>query len=156
MPELPVIQPTLELSAPLLEYLARRMRTEMESEMAKFGVRPRHLIALTILRQLGEASQADLATALNIDRTNLVGLLNELEAERLIERRRAPEDRRRHTVVLTDEGAQELQRIEKALAGVEDEVLAALDHDQRVALHALLSQASAANAANACVFPDSP
>jgi MarR family transcriptional regulator, lower aerobic nicotinate degradation pathway regulator len=150
VPELPVIQPTLQLSAPLLEYLARRMRTEMESEIAKFGLRSRHLIALTILRQVGESSQAELASALDIDRTNLVGLLNDLEGEGLVERRRSPEDRRRHTVTLTSRGTRRLQKMEKALAAVEERVLSALDHDQRITLHALLQRAAASNAAGAC------
>lgn len=39
-----------------------------------------------------------------MDGTNVVGLLNDLEKERLIERRRSTEDRRRHVVELTDAG----------------------------------------------------
>ena len=49
----------------------------------------------------GVTGQQELATELGVDRTNLVGLLNELEAEGLILRRRAAEDRRRHIVELT-------------------------------------------------------
>jgi MarR family transcriptional regulator, lower aerobic nicotinate degradation pathway regulator len=154
MTDLPVVQPGMELSAPLLEYLARRMRSEMESEMARFEVRPRHLIALTIIRRLGGPSQADLATALDVDRTNLVGLLNDLETEGFLERRRDPADRRRHTVHLTDDGGRRLATIEKALAGVEEQVLSALDHDERVTLHTLLSKAASANAAGACAPPE--
>jgi DNA-binding MarR family transcriptional regulator len=134
-----------QLSAPLLEYLARRMRTEMESELDGFGLRARHLLALTVLRELGESSQANLAETLRLDRTNLVGLLNELEAEGLIERLRSPADRRRHTVVLTAVGADRLEEIERVLGGVEEDVLAALDPDQRATLHELLQQATANN-----------
>jgi DNA-binding MarR family transcriptional regulator len=77
-----------------------------------------------------------------MDGTNVVGLLNELEAEKLIERRRSPEDRRRHVVELTDAGAQQLAKAERALAAVEDEVLGALDENQRETLHTLLLQAA--------------
>jgi len=132
-----------QLSAPLLEYLARRMRTAMESELDGFELRARHLIALTLLREMGESSQTDLAGTLRLDRTNLVGLLNELEAAGLIERRRSPEDRRRHTVVLTAGGAKRLQQVERALAGVEEEVLAGLDDEERQTLHELLRRAAA-------------
>jgi hypothetical protein len=89
MADLPVIQPPLQLSAPLLGHLAGRLRTAMESELDRFGLRARHLLALTVLRELGQTSQANLSEALRLDRTNLVGLLNELEDAGLIERRRS-------------------------------------------------------------------
>ena len=54
----------LRLTSPLLGYLERQIRVEAESELAAFGLRPRHVIALTVLRQIGEGTQADLATAL--------------------------------------------------------------------------------------------
>ena len=150
MADLPVIQqPLQQLSAPLLEHLARRMRTAMESQLDAFGLRARHLIALTVMRDLGETSQANLAEALRLDRTNLVGLLNELEQANLVERRRSPEDRRRHVVALTGAGRRHLEKLEKALAGVEAEVLSGLDFEQRATLHSLLHLATA-NAPGMC------
>ena len=62
---------------------------------------------------------------LEMDGTNIVGLLNELEARQLIERRRSPEDRRRHLVELTGAGAEQLAKAESALSAAEDEVLGA-------------------------------
>ena len=88
-------------------------------------------------------TQQALAAALQVDRTNLVGLLNELEDDGLIARTRSTEDRRRHLVALTDAGGARLGQAELALAQVEDQVLGALDHEQRVALYALLQQATA-------------
>lgn len=104
------------------------------------GLRPRHLVTLTILRDTGGISQTDLADTIRIDRTNLVGLLNELESGGWIERRRSPEDRRRHTVELTTAGHELLSRAEFALAAVEDEVLSDLDDEDRRTLHALLQR----------------
>jgi DNA-binding MarR family transcriptional regulator len=124
------------------------MRVEMESKLATFGLRARHLIALTLLRDLGETSQADLAGTLQMDRTNLVGLLNELEASKLIERRRSVDDRRRHTVALTATGRKKLAKVEFALAAVEAEMLSPLDVGQRAMLYSLLQQAAAS--ADAC------
>jgi DNA-binding MarR family transcriptional regulator len=149
MADLPVIQPPLQLSTPLLGHLARRLRTAMESELDGFGLRARHQLALTVLRELGQTSQANLSEALRLDRTNLVGLLNELEDAGLIERRRSPEDRRRHTVALTPTGTARLEEMERAVAAVEEKILSPLDFDQRVTLHALLQQA-AANAPGMC------
>ncbi|MBM0225484.1 MULTISPECIES: MarR family winged helix-turn-helix transcriptional regulator [Micromonospora] len=147
MPAAPVDQPEHRL-APLLDHLARRMRLRAETVLAPLGLRPRHLVALTVLRAQGGSSQQALAGTLAMDGTNIVGLLNELEAERLIERRRSPEDRRRHVVELTDAGARRLREAECALAAVEGEVLGALDPGQRETLYELLQQAATATPAS--------
>ena len=131
-------------SGALLDLLSRRMRAAGETALQAAGLRPRHLLAMTVLRDRGESSQADLAGTLQLDRTNVVGLLNDLETEGLIERRRSPEDRRRHTVVLTDEGRERLARAEFALAAAEDIVLANLTAKQRDTLYELLAKATAA------------
>jgi MarR family transcriptional regulator, lower aerobic nicotinate degradation pathway regulator len=133
---------TRHRSFALLDHLARLTRLRAESALAPLGLRPRHLVALTMLRDLGSPTQQALAAALQADRTNLIGLLNELESDSLILRRRSPEDRRRHFVELTDDGAERLAEAETALAAAEDEVLAALDADQREALYQLLAQAT--------------
>src|SRR5664279_2485131 len=71
------------------------MRASAESALAPLGLRPRHLVTLTLLRDHTEGTQQALSTRLQIDRTNLVGLLNDLESWGLIERRRSDADRRR-------------------------------------------------------------
>jgi DNA-binding MarR family transcriptional regulator len=129
-------------SGALLDHLARRMRLRAEAVLAPLGLRPRHLVALTVLRHLGGSTQQALATTLAMDGTNIVGLLNELEAEKLIERRRSPEDRRRHVVELTEAGAEQLSKAECALAQVDEEVLGALDASQRETLYSLLELAA--------------
>jgi MarR family transcriptional regulator, lower aerobic nicotinate degradation pathway regulator len=118
------------------------MRLRSEAAIAPLGLRARHLVALTVLRDQGGSTQQALATTLQIDRTNLVGLLNELETQHLIERRRSSADRRRHIVELTDAGARLLARAEFALAAAEDEVLGALDREQREQLYSLLHSAT--------------
>ena len=143
---LPDIQPT-HGSAALLDHLARRVRLRAESVIAPLGLRPRHLVALTVLRDGGSTQQA-LSTTLQIDSTNLVGLLNELEADKLIERRRSISDRRRHIVEITAAGTDLLAQVEVALAAVEDEVLGGLDDEQRETLYSLLQQAASDHAPN--------
>jgi DNA-binding MarR family transcriptional regulator len=122
------------------------MRLRAESAIGPLGLRPRHLVALTVLRDRGGSTQQALSRTLQIDRTNLVGLLNELEADKLIERRRSIEDRRRHIVELTAAGAIQLAKAELALAAVEDEVLGGLDDEQRETLYRLLHQATSDHA----------
>jgi DNA-binding MarR family transcriptional regulator len=140
--ELPIVSPNRQLVGPLLEHLARRLRAASESEIDQFGLRARHVIALTLLRDFGERQQSDLAVLLRIDPTNLVGLLNELEEAGLIERRRSTQDRRRHTVALTAAGAKRLAEIEEVLLEVERRMLGALDDEQHASLHQLLQRAA--------------
>lgn len=126
----------------LLDHLARITRARAESALTPLGLRPRHLVALTLLRDQRGCTQSLLATALHMDRTNLVGLLNELENDGLIERQRSKDDRRRHIVDLTETGQARLEQAEAALMSAESEVLAALDEDQRETLFDLLQLAT--------------
>jgi DNA-binding MarR family transcriptional regulator len=135
-------QPATHRSSALLDHLARLSRARNEAALASFGLRPRHLVALTLLRDHGGATQQALASTLGIDRTNLVGLLNELESAGLVLRRRTDEDRRRHAVALTDAGAERLRELERALAAAEDDIFSALDDEQRELLYRLLQQAT--------------
>src|SRR2546423_7266630 len=140
MPSMPVADEPPRHVAPLIGHLARRLRLRVESALAPLGLRPRHVLALTMLRDHGECSQQALTSILEMDATNVVGLLNELEAENLVERRRSPQDRRRHVVELTDTGIEQLAKAELTLATVEDEVFAALNIDQRETLYNMLQQ----------------
>jgi DNA-binding MarR family transcriptional regulator len=133
---------TRHRSSALLDHLARLMRLRAESALAPLGLRPRHLVALTVLRDHGTPTQQALVAALRMDRTNLIGLLNELETDELIVRRRSTEDRRRHFVELTEAGTARLVEAEAALAAAEDDVLGALDGEQRETLYQLLVQAT--------------
>ncbi|MDQ1602150.1 MAG: hypothetical protein QOD68_3624 [Actinomycetota bacterium] len=156
MSSLTILNQAPHRSAALLVHLARHMRVRSEAAVAPLGLKARHLIALTVLRDQRGSTQAALATTLGVDRTNLVGLLNELECQKLIERRRSSEDRRRHTVELTDTGAELLAKAEFALAAAEDEVLAALDREQREALYGLLQLATAETPASCVAAEASP
>ncbi len=78
-----------------------------------------------------------------MDPTNVVALLNELEADDLVQRRRSPQDRRRHTVSLTAAGRACLDEIEHPLTGVEQRVLDPLTAEEQQTFYALLSRATA-------------
>ncbi|WP_133052590.1 MarR family winged helix-turn-helix transcriptional regulator, partial [Mycobacteroides franklinii] len=83
-----------------------------------------------------------------VDKTTMVGLLNDLEAVGFVERQRSPEDRRRHDVVMTPVGKRRNAEIVEALRGAEGRVLSALSATQRCELFALLEQAFLAGAAD--------
>jgi DNA-binding MarR family transcriptional regulator len=136
-------------SLALINHLARVSRRGSEQALAPSGLRSLHLVALTLLRDHGSTSQQGLVEALRIDASNLVGLLNDLEREGLLVRERDPADRRRHIVALSAAGAQALERAEQTLAAVQEEVLGALDGQERATLHALLLRAAGGQLPNA-------
>jgi len=76
-----------------------------------------------------------------MDANNCVILLNGLEDEGLIARTRDPEDRRRHIVAITPKGYKALEKAERELETLEDEVLGNLDHSERDQLRDLLAKA---------------
>jgi DNA-binding MarR family transcriptional regulator len=126
---------------PLLEHLARVGRRAGEPSLAPGGLRPRHLIALRLLREGGPTSQQSLADSLSLDPSNVVGLLNDLEERELITRRRDPADRRRHIVALSFRGEEELCLAYTRLQLVEDDLFSALSADDRATLYELLVRA---------------
>lgn len=129
-------------SLALLNHLSRVARREADALLDVDGLRPRHVIALTLLRDHGTIPQQDLAEALRLDPSNLVGLLNELEAAGLVSRTRDTADRRRHIVQLVARGQEALEETERRLSCVEDRVFGALSAAERDTLHSLLLRAA--------------
>jgi DNA-binding MarR family transcriptional regulator len=105
------------------------------------GMRLKMYSSLNYLREHEGLSQQAMAEALHMDANSCVLLLNDLEAAGLAERRRDPHDRRRHTVALNPAGRRALERAERALESVEDDVLGALDAEERAMLRRLLARA---------------
>jgi DNA-binding MarR family transcriptional regulator len=127
---------------PLLAHLARlsRQAAEAAAERDPAVLRPRHVIALDLLSRLGPITQAAMATALTLDPSNVVGLLNELESKGLLVRQRDPTDRRRHIVQLSDHGAAALASSSARYRELENHVFRALSHEERWTIHDLLSR----------------
>src|SRR5258708_17790122 len=80
----------------LIHHLERVARRRFEIALEPTGLRPRHVVALTILRDHGAITQGALGDPLRLVPANLVGLLHELPQRALLARRRDPNDRRRH------------------------------------------------------------
>ena len=74
------------------------------------GPHPRIYALLTALIGMGPMSQQELAERLRINRTLLVGIVDDLERRGWVERRRDPADRRSYTVSMIAEGKRVLAR----------------------------------------------
>jgi DNA-binding MarR family transcriptional regulator len=123
----------------LLTSLSRRVYRRATEDV--LGMRLKQYIALTYLQHFPGVGQSQLGDALMLDANNCVLLLNDLEAAGWAERRRHPEDRRRHLVEITDTGRKALTSAERALDSLEGEVLEGLSPDERETLRDLLFRA---------------
>jgi DNA-binding MarR family transcriptional regulator len=123
----------------LLTRLAKQVYRRSNEEL--LGMHLRHLMTLSYLRDHDRSPQQELAEALCMDANNVVLLLNELEDRGHISRLRDPHDRRRHLVELTAAGHKALKSAEKAQESIEDDVLRALDPQERAVLWQLLTRA---------------
>ena len=122
----------------LLKRLGFAAKSRSLDEYERLGLNPYHHAILALLEGSAPETQAEIADALGYDRGTLVGLLDELEQQRLVERKRDPDDRRRQIVRITADGKRTLGKLRALARRLEDEFLAPLDAEQREQLHTLL------------------
>ena len=104
------------------------------------GANPYQHGVLCSLAEREAETQAQIADALGYDRSWLVGLLDELEEEGLIERKPDPADRRRNVVTLKPEGEARLLEFRAISKQIEEEFLEPLSKTERQQLHELLQK----------------
>jgi DNA-binding MarR family transcriptional regulator len=122
----------------LLKRLGFAAKEQSMGVYEQMGLHPYHYAILIALGEGSHETQAAIADSLGYDRGQLVGLLDELEEQGLIERRRDPNDRRRHIVELTPEGKRTLRRLRSVARQIEDDFLSPLSDEERATLHTLL------------------
>jgi MarR family transcriptional regulator, lower aerobic nicotinate degradation pathway regulator len=129
--------------------LAHVSRARLAEALEGMGLRPADFAVLHHLAETGPTTQLMLARALRIHPSNLVALLDGLEAAGLLGRARDPADRRRHVVALTAAGAKLLVAAQEAAREAEQELLEPLEPAERAELEGLLRRV----AAHSCVGP---
>ena len=122
----------------LLKRLGMKAKEESQAAYSDAGVHPYHYSILATLAEGERETQGAIADALDFDRGQLVGLLDEMEEAGLVERRRDPEDRRRQVVVMTPAGKKTLVKVRAVAQQLDDEFLAPLTAEQRKQLQKLL------------------
>jgi DNA-binding MarR family transcriptional regulator len=108
--------------------------------LAGQGVRKHHFAVLVALGEEGPTSQAELGRRLSIDRSDMVAVVNDLEADRLVARVRDGADRRRNLVGLTPAGSRALARLGAAVDEAQEALVAPLTMAERRELRRLLDR----------------
>lgn len=127
----------------LMVRLGAEFRARAVEALVGVGCSQYHYSVLALLSEQPRETQAQIAETLALDPSQLVGILDRLEGAGLVERRRDPNDRRRHVVSLTAEGRRQLRRLRATIDRLENDLFAPLDASSRETLHALLLRLAA-------------
>ncbi|MET9495689.1 MarR family winged helix-turn-helix transcriptional regulator [Streptomyces sp. NPDC006552] len=112
----------------LVKHAYLRLSGMLGEALAPYDVHPKELGVLSVIAADGaERSQNELATAIGLDRTTMVAVIDALQGKGLVERRRSARDRRRNVVTLTETGATCLREADVARIEAEAAFLAPLD-----------------------------
>jgi DNA-binding MarR family transcriptional regulator len=122
----------------LLNKAAMLIAEDAERALETVGMRLRYFFVLTSLAGGPELSQQDLARLLNLDPTTVVALVDEMERNQHVERRRNPADRRRYTLVLTESGRTALSAAEQVVTDAEAAFFGPLTGAERAGMQDML------------------
>ena len=133
--------PVTEFAGQLFFRLWRATHTRTAEVLGSVGLTPALFALLNVVGAREGAIQQELGSALGIDRSTMVSLIDQLESAGLATRRPSATDRRAREIALTSKGRRLLQRARGLIAQVEDEVLAGLTAEERDELLTLLRRA---------------
>jgi DNA-binding MarR family transcriptional regulator len=133
--------PVSEFAGQLFFRLWRAHHTRTAEALASIDLTPPLFALLNVIGAREGAIQQELGSALGIDRSTMVSLVDQLESEGLAKRRPSATDRRAREILITPKGGRRLQRARALIRQVEDEVLAGLNATERRELLTLLRRA---------------
>jgi DNA-binding MarR family transcriptional regulator len=137
MPSIPVNKQTMFL----MQWAHRRSLRAFNAALGHLEIEARHLGILMLLAKTREPlSQKQLALRLELDKSSVVLIMDDLERLQMAKRSRDPLDRRAHAVEITDKGRECLARAETIAAQLSGQILAGISHDRRRQLDATLQQ----------------
>lgn len=115
----------------LLSQLGHLVVRQLKSALEPLGLHPRQFAILRCLVFSESMTQQALSDRLDVHRSAVVALVDDLEERGLLKRRRNRQDRRAHALVITDLGRDAVVRAELRAQEFEREFLAALSPDEK-------------------------
>jgi DNA-binding MarR family transcriptional regulator len=134
----PPPEPLASATGFLLSWMGRKTASGFAEALQPLGLRPPHFGILNLVAARPGITQQELVAGSLIDPSSMVAVIDELEELGLAERRRHPQDRRKHALHLTAKGTRTLGRAQGAAVNFADELLAPLDAEERETLRLLL------------------
>lgn len=107
-------------------------------EAGNYGMTPVQFAVMNALIDEPGLDQVSLAARVAFDAATSGSVLGRLESKGWIKREADPQDRRRKLLWATREGEQTVQQMRRAVARVQERILAPLDKDERMQLQHLL------------------
>ncbi|MEC3920516.1 MarR family winged helix-turn-helix transcriptional regulator [Nocardia sp. CDC160] len=132
--------PLFESAAFLLGQLGSHSSYRFDQLLTPLGIKPPQYGTLRLLEANDGRTQQQLCEALGIHRNVMVSLIDALEKRGLVERRRHPVDRRAHAVHLLPAGREMIARAGEIADGLNAELLAPLDPEDRPRVLAMLQR----------------
>jgi DNA-binding MarR family transcriptional regulator len=139
----PSVQPGVRLGVQLggQLYLAHRYaRAATNRALQTHHLELRHLGVLTTLAEAGPLSQRALVDRLQMDKSSMVYIIDELERQGLADRRTDERDRRSYAVHITPAGRDRLTAATNTAEDVMTELFTPLSPTEREQLHELLAK----------------
>ena len=133
-----------EFAGQLFFRLWRASHTRTAVALESIGLTPPLFAVLNYLQANERAIQQQIGSAMTIDPSTMVSLIDRLERAGLAKRRQHPQDRRAREVLLTPKGRRTLKRGRELAQEVEGDVLQGLSPAERRQLVTLLRKAFAA------------
>jgi len=123
----------------LLKHASLRHAELIAAAMRPHGITGRQCAVLVAIDDQEPQSQQEVARRLDLDRTTMVALIDELEAKGLVSRSPAPDDRRKNLVTLTPLGGETLTAALGATTEAENDFLAPLSRTDAETFRRLLA-----------------
>jgi DNA-binding MarR family transcriptional regulator len=111
-----------------------------EDELSPFGINPKHYGILATIASRGPLTQQSLGELLQIDRTTIVQLVDDLERKGAVVRGETPGDRRAYALELTAEGKALLEKAAPRMLATQERFFQPLEPIERKELQRLLTK----------------
>jgi DNA-binding MarR family transcriptional regulator len=125
----------------LIERLHQIAEIHFLEEAGEFGVTSVQFGAMLVIDANPGVDQIRVANALHRDRTTISGVVDRLEAKRLIVRRPHREDRRAKALFMTPAGKRLLEKLRPAAARAQRRILESFGDEEKIVLVKLLERA---------------